>query len=273
MFTAKDNSNNFRSALTMVELIFFNTVRQVRKTHRNALIGLASNMMQTVVFVAVFYIMFSLLGMRGAAIRGDFILYLLSGIFLFLTHTKALGAIMASEGPTAPMMKHAPMNTAIAITSSALASLYIQVLSATLILFFVHVVWHPIVIDKPAQTFGMFLIAWFSGVGVGMVLLALKPWMPGFAQLIATIYSRANMIASGKMFVANTMPGYILAFFDWNPLFHAIDQARGFTFINYNPHFSSATYPLQIAIVLVMIGLMGEFHTRRHASISWSAGR
>jgi hypothetical protein len=26
-------------------------------------------------------------------------------------------------------------------------------------------------------------------------------------------------------------------------------------------------------VILVMIGLMGEFYTRRHASISWSARR
>ena len=30
----------------------------------------------------------------------------------------------------------------------------------------------------------------------------------------------------------------MLTIFDWNPLFHTIDQARGFTFINYNPHYS-----------------------------------
>lgn len=41
------------------------------------------------------------------------------------------------------------------------------------------------------------------------------------------------MIASGKMFVANTLPNFMLAMFDWNPLLYTIDQARGFAFINY----------------------------------------
>jgi ABC-type polysaccharide/polyol phosphate export permease len=75
------------------------------------------------------------------------------------------------------------------------------------------------------------------------------------------------------MFVANTLPGYMLAMFDWNPLFHAIDQARGFIFINYNPHFSSPTYPLWVSLGLIMVGLLIESFTRRHASISWGAGR
>lgn len=273
MFKVEQKTTHFRSALGLADLIYHNTVRHIRRSHRNAVIGLAMNMFQTVMFVAAFYIMFSVLGLRGAAIRGDFILYLLSGIFLFLTHTKAVGAIMASEGPTSAMMKHAPMNTAIAIASAALSSLYLQTLSAALILFVVHVAWHPVVMDDPIGTIGMFLLAWISGVAVGMVFLALKPWLPDLAQIISTIYSRANMIASGKMFVANAMPSSVLVFFDWNPLFHCIDQARGFAFINYNPHFSSVSYPVTVTVVLLMIGLMGEFYTRRRASLSWSAGR
>ncbi len=59
------------------------------------------NMMQAVIFVLAFYFMFSLLGLRGAAIRGDFLLYIMSGIFLFMTHTKSLGAVVGSEGPAA----------------------------------------------------------------------------------------------------------------------------------------------------------------------------
>ncbi len=65
------------------------------------------------------------------------------------------------------------------------------------------------------------------------------------SALISTIYSRANMIASGKMFVANAMPSHIIAMFSWNPLFHTIDQARGFMFLNYNPHYSSIELPDQ----------------------------
>ncbi|MCG6902103.1 MAG: ABC transporter permease, partial [Rhodobacter sp.] len=115
--------------------------------------------------------------------------------------------------------------------------------------------------------------AWFSGIAVGMVFLSLKPWYPTFVGLAQQIYTRANMIASGKMFVANAMPGYILAMFDWNPLFHCIDQARGFVFINYNPHFSSVSYPVIVSVTLIMIGLMGEFYTRKQVSVSWSAGK
>jgi ABC-type polysaccharide/polyol phosphate export permease len=231
------------------------------------------NIVQTVILVAVFYVMLELLGLRGSAIRGDFLLFVMSGVFLFLTHTKALGAVAGAEGPTSPMMKHAPMNTIVAIAAAAFGALYIQVLSAAVVLFIYHAAFTPISFDDPVGTVAMFLLSWFSGVAIGMVLLAAKPWAPDAVGLVTQIYQRANMIASGKMFVANMMPGYVLALFDWNPLFHTIDQARGFIFINYSPHYSSIAYPVYVSVACIVIGLMGEFYTRKHASVSWGAGR
>ncbi len=261
------------AAVTIAELIYHSIVRNIRKTHGNAIIAILMNMLQAVVFVVAFYVMFTVLGLRSAALRGDFLLYIMSGIFLFLTHTKTLGSVVGSEGPASPMMKHAPLNTIIAIAAAALGTLYIQVLSLAVILFIYHAVFNPVVIDQPIPAFGMLLVAWFTGLAIGVVLLALKPWFPTFVSIFTTVYQRVNMIASGKMFVANTLPAFMLSLFDWNPLFHAIDQSRGFVFLNYTPRYTSYEYAITAGLVLLMIGLMGEFYTRRHASASWSARR
>ncbi|MEP1767314.1 MAG: ABC transporter permease [Sulfitobacter sp.] len=259
--------------LTMMELIYHSIVRSVRKSHNNAFLAIGTNILQSVIFVGAFYVMFTVLGLKGAVMRGDFLLYIMSGIFLYMTHSKALGAVVGSEGPASPMMQHAPMNTIISICSAALGSLYIQVLSLSAILFVYHVAFTPLVIEQPIATFAMLLLAWFTGVALGLVLLSIKPWFPTAVGVFSTVYQRANMIASGKMFVANTLPGFMLAMFDWNPLFHTIDQARGFAFLNYNPRYSDPMYPFWIGVVLVMLGLMGEFYTRKHASLSWNARR
>lgn len=273
MFQQTAPKTTLASALNVAELIYHSIVRNIRKTHGNAMLSILRNMLQAVIFVMAFFVMFSVLGMRSAALRGDFLLYIMSGVFLFMTHTKTLGAVVGAEGPSSPMMKHAPMNTIIAIAATALSTLYIQVLSLFAILFIYHAAWTPITIDQPIAAFGMLLLAWFTGIAIGMVMLALKPWFPTFVGIASTVYQRANMIASGKMFVANTMPGFMIAMFDWNPLFHCIDQSRGYVFLNYAPRNSSIEYPLWFGIVLLMIGLMGEFYTRRHASLSWNARR
>ncbi|QCO56587.1 ABC transporter permease [Pseudorhodobacter turbinis] len=273
MFQREARKGPMLTGLGMMELIFHAAVRSVRKNHGNPIIGLLLNIFQTVMLVAVFFLLFQLLGMRGMAIRGDYLLYVMSGIFMFMTHIKALGAVAGCEGPTSAMMKHAPMNTFVAIASAALASLYTQLLSAIVVLYIYHAAFSPISFHNLPGVLGMLLLSWSSGAALGTLLLALKPWQPDAVGIITQLYQRANMIASGKMFVANTMPTSKLAFFDWNPLFHTIDQGRGFTFLNYHPHYSNWEYPLKVTLVVFVIGLMAENFTRKHASISWGAKR
>ncbi|WP_415183569.1 ABC transporter permease [Phaeovulum sp.] len=273
MFKAKRTNSTLGSTFSLLELIYHSTVRSIRKTHGNAIVGLLMNMVQTVVLVVTFYVMFNVLGLRSTAVRGDFLLYVMSGIFLFMTHTKAVGAVAGSEGATSQMMKHSPMSTAVSISAAALGALYIQVLSMVVVIYIYHVAFTPIEIYDPVGAMAMVLLAWFTGVAIGMIIMAAKPWAPDFFGVVTMVYMRVNMIASGKMFLANMLPHKMLVLFSWNPLFHTIDQARGYTFINYNPHYSSWSYPLILGLVLLMIGLMGEFYTRQHASVSWGAGR
>ncbi len=72
------------------------------------------------------------------------------------------------------------------------------------------------------------------------------------------------------MFVANTLPDFMLAMFACNLLFHASDQAQGFAVINYNPLNSSIIYPINVGIALIALALIGEYYTRKKAPLSWS---
>jgi ABC-type polysaccharide/polyol phosphate export permease len=258
-----------KSGFEFLELIYHATVRNLRKGHGNAVYGMVMNVVQSMLVLAIFAAMFTILGMKGSAVRGDFMLYVMSGVMMFLTHTKAMGAVSGADGPTSPMMMHSPMNPIISITAAALAALYQQIFSMAVILFLYHSLWTPISVHQPVGVLAMLLLSWFSGTAIGMIFLAAKPWQPDLVGLLTTIYQRANMIASGKMFVANAAPATIRAWFDWNPLFHTIDQARGFMFLNYSPRYTSIEYPIYVALCCILVGLMAEFFTRKHASISW----
>lgn len=262
-----------RSFIGECELIYHVAVRNVRKTHGNPVIGLIMNMMQTVMMIIAFYVMYKVLGMTSMRVRGDFVLYIMSGVFLYFVHTRALGAVSSAENSTSSMMLHRPLNSFVTVAAAALSSLYLQLLSMLVVLGIYVVVMQPVTIEQPAAALGMVLLAWLSGVGIGLIFRAAKPWQPELVSIATTIFMRADMVASGKMFLANSLPPKLRYFFDWNPLFHAIDQCRGFVFINYTPHFTSYTYPLYVALVCTVIGLIAEFYTSQHASLSWNAGR
>lgn len=273
MFSTETPRSRGAAAWQIAELIYHNTVRTIRKGHRHALMALAMTVLQTLIMLAAFYLMFSLFGMRSMALRGDFIVYLLSGIFIFMINIKTVGAVAGAEGPTSAMMLHAPMNTAIAIFSAALASLYTQILSVILILLAYDLAFGRVDIDDPIGTLGVMILAWANGVAVGMVLLALKPWFPNLTGILSTVYKRMNMFFSGKMFVANQLGFTMFYMFAWNPLFHIIDQARGYAFLNYTPMKTSLSYPIWVSFALFTIGLLGEWYTRQHASASWGKAR
>jgi hypothetical protein len=114
---------------------------------------------------------------------------------------------MASENSTSPMMQHAPMNTLVAILSSAISVLYVKTISILVILFVLHTIFQPIELYDWSGAMMMYLLAWGSGCAIGLILMAFKPWAPDVVTIIQLVYVRANMIASGKMFVANTLPG------------------------------------------------------------------
>lgn len=266
-------SSKLRSGFEMFELIFHVAIRNLRKSHGNAVLGLIMSMVQAIMMVLIMYVIMQILGVRRAAIRGDFMLYVMSGVFMFMTHVKTLGAVSTADGPASAMMMHAPMNPIVSIAGAALSALYQQTLSAAVILFFYHSMFSPITILDPVGLLGLHLLAWFSGIGVGMIFFAAKPWQPELFGIAAMIYSRANMIASGKMLVANATPAKTRALFDWNPLFHIIDQGRGFIFLNYEPRYTSINYAIYVAMTCFMIGLMGQFFTSKHASASWGKGR
>ena len=121
--SARIPTGAFSSAMSISALIYHSVVRSVRKQHNNAFIAIGVNVLQVATFVGLFHLMFS--------IRGDFLVYIMSGIFLFKTHTKTMQGTFASEGPSSPMIQHAPMNTVISIMAAAFGALYSQLLSCS----------------------------------------------------------------------------------------------------------------------------------------------
>jgi len=75
------------------------------------------------------------------------------------------------------------------------------------------------------------------------------------------------------MMPANMMSAKMVAFFDWNPIFHTIDQARGAAFVNYLPRNSDLDYTIWFVVITLIIGLMGERWMSQNMSASWGKAR
>ena len=273
MFVQRRSRNLLEAAFRTGGLIYHQAVFNLRQTHANAVIGLVLTMIQSSMMILMFMAMYWVIGVRSSPIRGDFILFIMSGIFVFMTFNQAMARISGSGKSTSALMKHGPMNTAIAMCGAGLAALYNSVLSALVLLGLYHTMVNPVHLENWRGALAMLVLGWFLGCCLGLIMVSVTAWFPEVGRLLSPLIRRVNMVASGKMFAANMMPSHLLAMFDWNPLFHIIDQARGYAFINYNPRNSSLEYPIYVTLALIMVGLVGEFHARKNASISWTAGR
>ena len=98
LFVDEQRRTLLQGAYKLLDLTFHNTVRSVRKGHRDAVFAILSNIIQTLVMVGAFYIFMNFFRKFGAsaAIRGDFLLYVMSGIFVFMVHIKTLAAVASA---------------------------------------------------------------------------------------------------------------------------------------------------------------------------------
>lgn len=258
-------------ALFFLDLVHHSIVRDVRLMSGNAALGLLVSITKTLAMVAAFYAVYAFIGVRTAVIRGDVVLFLVSGIMLFLLHNAVITRTIAAGSSTAPIMMHAPMSPALLILARTLAETYMFLLTALVIFAGLYFVRDRFEIFDPVGLILPFLLAWASGVTIGLMFLMMKPFAPNAMDIVSRFYTRANMVTSGKFFVANTIPAALLPAFSWNPLFHAIDQTRGAMFVNYVPKNSSLDYVIYFVLIGSLIGMMGEFWVRRNVSNSQSA--
>lgn len=270
MLEGRRNRNLLEAFVSFGAIVYHATVRDVRKSSgSNALLGLLNEIATSLLMVGMFWALYTFIGLKGVAIRGDFLIFLMTGIFLFLTHNKAITSVMGAANAASPIMKHAPMTAMVSILSAAFAALYLQVLAFVVILTMVHILRGGIEFYNPTGLFLPFIFAWASGCTIGLLFMGVKPLAPKLVGIFANIYKRANMITSGKMLPANMMPASMVQWFDWNPLFHTIDQARGHAFVNYLPRNSNMEYPIYFVIVTLIIGLMMERWMSQNMSLSW----
>lgn len=263
------NKTILAAAISSLVIIYHSIVRDIRTKSGNATLGILLVMAQSLIMMIVFALLYKIIGARSLAIRGDFVLFLLSGIFLFLVHNRAIASVKSAASPTDSMLLHTPLNTLISIAATALAGLYMQIMTIFIILFVVALLRGSLDVYNPAGLLLPFFMAWASGVAIGMLFLVATPFAPKLVPILSQLYRRANMITSGKMLPANYMTAGMVKWFAWNPLFHTIDQARGEAFINYYPHRTNMEYPVIFTVAAITFALMAEAWLRKNMSQSW----
>jgi ABC-type polysaccharide/polyol phosphate export permease len=190
-------SNTLMGLFEFSAIVYHTIVNNVRKSKRNAVQALLLEILQASMMVIFFYFMIQFLGMRSFAVRGSYVLYVMSGVFLYMTHNKSISSVSAGSA-TNPMLKHAPISTLMMIVSGALTTLYIQMLAIIVIAFVANVLIDPFTVYNLKVLALCLILAWGSGIAIGLMFLSINPYAPETMKVVNKVYLRANMIFSGK---------------------------------------------------------------------------
>jgi len=250
------------AAAKHLSVLYATTVREVRNSAGASQLGLVMNILKTLAFVAAFYVLFVVVGRRDAGLRGDTMLFLLSGVLLFRLHSDAINKVRGAVSGNRALINYEPTKSVIFVWARALAALYDFFLVSILTLGVYALTRDGVAIHHASHLIAPILLAWMSGVGIGLIFMFAEAHLTWF-PLVSQFYQRLLMFTSGKFFVANAIPSVALPYLAWNPLFHAIDISRGAIFVNYEPRNTSLELLAGLTLGLLVIGHILEARLNR----------
>ncbi len=255
--------------VAFLELVYALVVRDLRAGHKNAALGILLTIGPMLVMGLVFYFIITLLGGGIAKVRGDHMTFILIGFAIFFGHIQTVTNVSGSIN--AGMLNHKRMSLFLLICVKSLAALYKNIMSFGTLLamnYFLRDVWH---MEDPMLFLSAFIWSWVGGITIGIGLLSAQRYF-SWGSMLKTVYVRIMFFTSGKLFVANSVPGFIRPYFDWNPLYHLLDQARSAAFLNYTANTTSMNYAIAVILILLVMATLLENYVRVNYSASHAPG-
>lgn len=250
-------------------LVYALVVRDLRTEHKNAALGILISAAQPVVMGLIFYGFMVLMGGRGGHIRGDSLTFVVIGFIIFFTHIRTVTAVAGSLRQD--MLNHQRLTPFLMISVKAISALYKNVFALIILLIANYLLRDVYELQDPLLFISVLFWCWLGGIAAGTIFLALDRYL-SWGGVLSTTYVRIMFFTSGKFFVASKIGGTIRPYFDWNPLFHLLDQGRGAIFLNYGARTTSMSYAITVVLMLLVVGFLTESYVRRHYNVSHAPG-
>ncbi|NNJ71353.1 MAG: ABC transporter permease [Kiritimatiellales bacterium] len=109
----------------------------------------------------------------------------------------------------------------------------------------------------PEQLLWAFLATALLGFGAGIFNAVLYSLWDSW-QHVERILTRPLFIISGIFFIPSLLPSKAIAVLKWNPVLHLVEWMRAGYYPNYESTVLDKTYLLAFALILILLGLIGE---------------
>jgi capsular polysaccharide transport system permease protein len=200
--------------------------------------------------------------LRTPPLGTSFILFYATGVLPFrhyaATASKVAGAINANRG----LLAYPVVNPLDAVFAQAALAFMTDILVAVIVFAGIAAFTEADISLDLAPATAAFVLAALMGLGVGTLNCVLFGFFPTWKN-VWSVLSRPLFLASGILYLFQSVPTPLQGVLWWNPLIHVTGLMRAGFYGSYDPAYVSVPYVLGVAGTLFLVG---GWLLRRHAS-------
>jgi capsular polysaccharide transport system permease protein len=237
-----------------VRVIFALIMREMATTYGRSSLGYLWAVLEPIGGIAVLTIAFSVF-LRSPPIGDSFALFYASGFLPFSVWARIQGNIMMAIQANRALLFYPEVRYIDAIFARYLLALLTQSLVCIIVLGGIIVMdGVRVQVDLPIAVLSI-VVASLLGIGMGTLNSVLIHVIPSYLN-VWSIATRPLFIASGVFFLFDTMPTWAQNILWYNPLVHVVGMMRLGLYTTYDGAYVSVAYPLAVAAITMLIGLL-----------------
>ena len=253
---AEAGNRRFASTRTITALILREMSTRYGRTPGGYLWGLIEPMAA----ILILSLAFSLV-MRTPSLGTSFLLFYATGYLPFNLYQVLSNTIARAISFSKPLLKYPAVTWVDAVVARFLLNSLTGILITALLLTgILLVIDSRTVLDFPPIVTAMGL-AMILGLGVGVLNCALTGLFPIW-DMVWSIVTRPLFLASGVIFLYDTLPPLAREILWYNPLIHITGRMRTGFYSTYTAPYISEIYVLGISLICLTLGLilLGRYH-------------
>ena len=212
----------WRIQLRVVDALVY---RELKTRVSQVKFGFLGVLIQPLLVLSVFLLLFSFLRVRGGDLPLDIGLFLGSGIVLFTLFTEiALRSLNAMDANEA-LFFYRPVKPVDTVIARAIVESGLYALIMIIIVCGIWAIREEVIISSLAQVVASFILLALTSLGIGLALTVAGHRYPVIKQIVP-IFIRPLWFTSGVFFSFRGIPQQFRPFLSWNPILQAIELTR-----------------------------------------------
>ncbi|MGR3608783.1 MAG: ABC transporter permease [Sulfitobacter sp.] len=248
--TARSRLPSLASLRTISALI----LREMASTYGRSPGGYAWAILEPALGVTLMVVIFST-GFRSPPLGTNFAIYYASGLLPFIMFNSTAAKVQQSINYSRQLLAYPRVTFMDALLARLFLNILTQAMVGVMIFSFILIVYDTRTILDIPRLLNAYAMAIGIGFGIG-VLNCVFISRQAVWQNIWSVISRPLVFVSGVIFLHDRIPEPFSTWLEWNPLVHAIGEARKAFYYSYRGAYVDYSYPYFFALICTVLGLL-----------------